>query len=184
MKDKLKDWNIFYLGNRVSTLGRIAVVASALTLASSPFPEYDRDKSYQYYADRFDYEIKDPKSGKIYSPKIKTIYESLEELAENSLNAAPTLLSVSGLSLGLLGIGLTLNGRTTKKYYKKTRKHIELKGELAPEFIEKLIKKDGNGKILGYCELQGIYLAARDTGNLDVFYRVKNKLSRNIIPNL
>lgn len=178
---KLND--IGYFGNRVATLGRIAIVASALTLALCPFPKYDRDKTYQYYANRFDYEIKDPESGKTYSPKIKTIHESLEVLIESSKNAAPLLLSISAFTSGLLGIALTLNGRTTKKYYKKTKKHIELRGELAPEFIEKVIKKSENSKVLGYCELQGIYLAARDTDNLDVFYQVKNKLSRNIIPN-
>ena len=77
----------------------------------------------------------------------------------------------------------TLCGRSTSKYYKRTEEHIKRFGELRPRFLEKLISKTENREIVGYCQLQGVYLAARKHGQLAVFYDVKRRCSNNVIPN-
>ncbi len=45
------------------------------------------------------------------------------------------------------------------------------------------IKDTENRKFTGYCQLQGLYLAAKRYGQLDVFYAAKSAVSNNILPN-
>ena len=75
-------------------------------------------------------------------------------------------------------------GRSTFEYYKRTERHIKKSGKLKKRFLKILMTKDcENTKYLGYCEIQGAYLAAKKYGQLDVFKEVKKKYSHNVIPN-
>ncbi len=74
-------------------------------------------------------------------------------------------------------------GMSTLKYYKRTATHIKKFGELDRRFAETLIKETENQKFTGYCQLQGMYLAATRYGQLDAFYKAKSAISNNVIPN-
>ena len=80
-------------------------------------------------------------------------------------------------------IGYTKLGLSTLKYYKRTSAHIKKFGRLDRRFAETLIKGTENRKFTGYCQLQGLYLAAKRYGQLDVFYAAKSAVSNNVLPN-
>lgn len=66
----------------------------------------------------------------------------------------------------------------------RKEKHINRFGELRPRFLKRLIEsKVERNPIIGYCQLQGDYLAAREYNQLEVFNEVKKKYSKNVIPN-
>ena len=178
LKDKLKD-NLFYLGNRVATLGRVAILTGTLAFALNP-PK-PTINSYQYYAGRFNTEITDPYTGKIYSPI--SFRESADQTLGNLKNVGYGIGLIGIIFAGTSGILMTANGKTTKRIYERTKEYIGSRGQLEPEFVEQVIKGSENAKYFGYCELQGVYLAARETGNLEVFNKVKRKYSKIIIPN-
>ncbi|MBI2672745.1 hypothetical protein HYX19_00645 [Candidatus Woesearchaeota archaeon] len=77
----------------------------------------------------------------------------------------------------------TTAGSGTLRYYNRTSKHIKQFRRLDPGFAKTLIEGTENRKFTGYCQLQGMYLAAKKYGQLDVFYEAKKKYSKNIIPN-
>lgn len=93
----------------------------------------------------------------------------------------PLLLIPTGL--GLIAFGYTTEGLGTLKYYNRTSKHIKQFGKLDSEFAKTLIEGTGNRKFTGYCQIQGMYLAAKKYGQLGAFYEAKKKYSKNIIPN-
>ena len=97
-----------------------------------------------------------------------------------------TLIMVSSpLITGLGGalLGSTSFGADTYSHYIRAEKHIKKFGELKPKYVQKLIEGSTNRKFFGYCELQGVYLAAKKYGQLDVFNEVKKSHSNNILPN-
>ena len=98
-----------------------------------------------------------------------------------------------GILLALLGpipAAATYLGRGTLELYRRTRDYIERKGHLDERFVERTIKciqsKAGyrGSKTNGYCEEQGMYLAAKEAGrdSLEVFRRTHGKHSRIRIP--
>lgn len=90
-----------------------------------------------------------------------------------------------GLILTSLGVFLefvTLGGVTTPNYFKKTEKRIK-RGELTQGRVEKLIRSTENNRFFGYCDVQGIYLAARKHKKLDVFKKAKKNVCNVRIPN-
>ncbi len=93
----------------------------------------------------------------------------------------PLLLIPTGL--GLIFFVYTTEGLGTLKYYNRTSKHIKQFGKLDSEFAKTLIEGTENRKFTGYCQIQGMYLAAKKYGQLDAFYEAKKKYSKNIIPN-
>jgi hypothetical protein len=80
-------------------------------------------------------------------------------------------------------IGYTSFGLRTLEYYIRTSKHIQEHGKLDLRFGERLIKGTENRKFTGYCQIQGLYLAAKKYNQLEAFYELKNSISKNIIPN-
>ena len=46
-----------------------------------------------------------------------------------------------------------------------------------------MLGNEGRKQCIGYCDLQGIFLAAREKGQLDEFYQAKMGATRNILPN-
>ncbi|MBR9704526.1 hypothetical protein GOV12_03885 [Candidatus Pacearchaeota archaeon] len=176
--DKLKDLNITLFGNRVTQLGRALTLAGAITIASFYTPP-EPQEVYQYLANNHFSKITDPNTRKVYTPKI----QSLEEISKNLNENIPTLLGSLALLCGIsIEIG-TLAGVSTKKYYDKTLKHINLRGELTQEFVTTIINGSDNRWTWGYCQLQGVYLAAKQSGELDTFYKVMKEHSKNLIPN-
>jgi len=77
----------------------------------------------------------------------------------------------------------TTGGLSTLKYYRRTTKHIQKHDKLDLRFAKKLIKGTENRKFTGYCQLQGLYLASKKYGQLDVFNEAKKSVSNNILPN-
>jgi len=80
-------------------------------------------------------------------------------------------------------VGYTNFGLSTLKYYKRTSAHIKKFGRLDRRFAETLIKGTENRKFTGYCQLQGLYLAAKRYGQLEIFYAAKSAVSNNVLPN-
>tara|TARA_Y100000310_G_C20560822_1_gene752981 strand:- start:70 stop:480 length:411 start_codon:yes stop_codon:yes gene_type:complete len=78
---------------------------------------------------------------------------------------------------------ITCCGLTTPKFYNRTRDHIKKFDKLDPRFVKEMIKETENREFVGYCQLQGMYLAARNYGQLDVFKDVKKEISNCRIPN-
>lgn len=93
------------------------------------------------------------------------------------------------LATGLFLLGITKGGNTTYKIYQRTAKHIKEHGKLDPRFLRKIVRNEENNMYPnkthchGYCEEQGVYLAARDYGQLDVFREEKERYSDVVIPN-
>lgn len=85
--------------------------------------------------------------------------------------------------IGAMITGYTICGTTTKKIYKRTRDHIKQFDTIDPNFFSTAIHPDAEKKYTGYCQLQGMYLACRDAGKLEEFYRLKKEKTKNIIPN-
>ena len=91
------------------------------------------------------------------------------------------------VSSGALFCASTFCGYGTRKLYNRTREHIRRFGKLNPKFVKNVIRRSqqdypGFDLLIGYCQEQGAYLAARDMGQLGAFNDAKTS-SRNIIPN-
>lgn len=71
----------------------------------------------------------------------------------------------------------------TTKFYIKTKKHIQKFGTIREEFFLKSIWEESKSLFYWYCQLQWIYLAARELGKLDIYNELKTKYTENIIPN-
>jgi len=87
---------------------------------------------------------------------------------------------------GLIGgffLGATYLGISTWKHYKRTLREAQEQGKVEVEFFQKRIERNENGKLMGYCQIQGLYLGAKRTGSLEQFYQAREQFSNNIIPN-
>lgn len=132
--------------------------------------------------------------------KVENAYIGLIEnkvtLAANSLlggslymlfegNQSPVRLVAAYVSIGLGVVALgTKCGTGTVQFYCRTEQHIQKYGRLKPRVVELWIThKTENLSNFGYCQLQGIYLAAKKYDQLDAFYEAKNKVSKVKIPN-
>lgn len=93
-----------------------------------------------------------------------------------------------GPEMGLAFLGTVLLthtefGSKTVKLYDKTAKHIKKFDRIDKRFFDKIIPvNDITNNWDGYCQMQGVYLAARDYGKLDEFKEMRKK-SSNVIPN-
>jgi len=99
--------------------------------------------------------------------------------------------SESHLTQGICSLSYTLGtilcfetffGSRTAYFYNFTKKHIANKGRIDERFVERVLNPKECGRLYGYCEQQGVYLALRDAGMKEDFKFVKER-SRNIIPN-
>lgn len=93
-----------------------------------------------------------------------------------SASALPGILGIGGLSRTKFGLG-------TLEFYKKTKRHIKTFGSLSPRFAGRAIKKTENKILTGYCQLQGMYLAAKELGQEEAFKEAKREFSNCLIPN-
>lgn len=95
--------------------------------------------------------------------------------------------SISSIYLGAMLLSLVKCGSTTSQYYWGVREHLQRRGNLDTSFLEKVFGQkffpEKNSLFFGYCDIQGAYLAAREAGQLDVFYDVKQRCTKNIVPN-
>lgn len=90
----------------------------------------------------------------------------------------------AALVIGGLGLaGTTMFGTTTKENYQSIRNKIRRTGRLDRETIESVLDLDKDHPVLGYCQLQGAYFAAKGENRLEDFYRIRGEVSKNIIPN-
>ncbi len=103
-------------------------------------------------------------------------FQSTEELA-----AFGIVTFGCGLSGGVL-TG-TWFGNGTAQAYKRTKKHILKNSRLDPRAIKALVGKNNDDKEVGYCELQGVYLAAKELEQLGAFYTGKEKYTKIHAPN-
>jgi hypothetical protein len=99
-----------------------------------------------------------------------------------SINRDNDLMYGAAVAIGGVMMGFNTFGSSTYKSYKKTLKHIELCGEIRPDFFIEYLKYD-NGRFIGYCQLQGMYLAARKYGKLESFFQNKRENTTNCVPN-
>ena len=109
-------------------------------------------------------------------------------LTSLALSHEGQLLENHGLSmsLGYVGALLLLQtelGSNTSRLYEKTVNHIKKFGRIEERFFDKVVPvNDMASPWDGYCQLQGVYLAARDYDQLNDFNRMRSK-SCNRIPN-
>ena len=83
----------------------------------------------------------------------------------------------------LFFLGITGCGLTTREIYKKTRKHIQNHGYLDSYFAKKVLSGNDVDCVLGYCTIQGMYLAAAREGQTPSFREYHKQYSVNKIPN-
>jgi hypothetical protein len=110
------------------------------------------------------------------------IWQAAPHLAPQEWKAPLAALTAP---IGILGAGIagyTGFGLTVGHYYRLTAHHIQEHGRLDPRFAEAIILGSENRAFTGYCQQQGLYLAARDYGHLDVFEEVRQAYSNVRIP--
>ena len=94
------------------------------------------------------------------------------------------------LSVMAAGVGLGLDsytgfGSSMKKIYDRTTEHLKRFNRLDRRFFNTVMGLDRFDNLVGYCQLQGMYLACRDYApqQLPEFYELKQKNTKNIVPN-
>jgi len=90
----------------------------------------------------------------------------------------------SGIAIyAALALMLKKCGGGTLQFYRRTEESIQKYGRLKPRVVELwMVHKTENAPQVGYCQQQGIYLAAKKHGQLDAFYEAKDKVSEVRIP--
>jgi hypothetical protein len=90
--------------------------------------------------------------------------------------------NIAAMTLGTALYGTQDGQLTTLRSYKKTKRKL-LENKLSKEKIFKEMIEDGaNKKLMGYCEQQGTYLAAKKLNYVEEFYLAKKKYSNVILP--
>jgi hypothetical protein len=102
----------------------------------------------------------------------------------NYYGTLPTMFSILGIVVSGGFLSFNKFGEGTKNYYRRTLQEIDdNNGTLPLEWVQEKIKKVEFGNVLGYCQLQGMYLAAKKRNQLNSFYSAKKAVSNNIFPN-
>jgi hypothetical protein len=143
-----------------------------------------------------------------YKPKFREILDNLETrvfgnrvtvvgaslalgfVAKNNIFLGPETIDWSHflyeLSLGMAGTLLcarTRLGIGTYRTYRRVKEHIKKHGKPDPRFLRKAMALDIYPyPFTGYCQIQGTYLACRNTGFLEDFYKLREE-SKNLMPN-
>jgi hypothetical protein len=104
--------------------------------------------------------------------------------APNSIEH-PVITGLYGITstAGIMMYFYTGFGLPTLRIYKRTKQHIRDWKKLDHDFFIAYLGGDVRKPFTGYCQLQGMYLAARDTGHLEEFRELKRKYSKNLLPN-
>ena len=96
------------------------------------------------------------------------------------------LSAASGVVATLFSVSYVVDtkcGARTLYFFRRTEKQIKKFGHLKTKAIEYwMAKKTENQALYGYCQQQGIYLAAKKHQQLDAFYQAKRRASRVKIP--
>lgn len=102
---------------------------------------------------------------------------------EPSCSSEQLSYCASGIALGLSAI--TGFGASTGKLYSRTVDHLKKFKKLDERFFDKMMGFDDSTPLVGYCQLQSMYLACRDYApeQLDTFYKLKKENTRNVVPN-
>jgi hypothetical protein len=111
-------------------------------------------------------------------------------VAKNNIFVSPETINwphfIYELATGMAGAALcgrTQLGIGTYRVYKRVKGHIEKHGKPDPRFLRKAMALEVYPyPFTGYCQIQGTYLACRNTGFLEDFYKVKEE-SKNLLPN-
>lgn len=122
---------------------------------------------------------------------------ALSGMIRNRVTLLSTMVVVPGVALsapispvvassllvgGSLGLCLTNWGAGTQSLYEDTLAHIEKHGFIDSLFFKRALLGD-RYDCLGYCELQGMYLAAKELGLEDQFKELRKEYTTNKIPN-
>ena len=94
------------------------------------------------------------------------------------------------ISALVAGTGIALDsftgfGSTMKSMYTRTAAHLKKFNRLDERYFNTAMGLDRYNSLVGYCQLQGMYLACRDYApqQLPKFYELKQKNTKNILPN-
>jgi hypothetical protein len=85
-----------------------------------------------------------------------------------------------GISFSAVGMPFSAK---TRKIYETTKRHIRDFGTIDPDYFKVMMGIDLDNWTYGYCQLQGMYLAAKEMGCLDQFHSLKKKYTTNVLPN-
>ncbi len=107
------------------------------------------------------------------------------EIFSKGKEFSTTQILVYTLSQVAAGFGLlfTKEGSSTWRHYKRTLREVEDYGSASVEFFVEEIEDTENGCLFGYCQLQGLYLGAKKSGQLANFEKAKKDYSYCKIPN-
>ncbi|MFA6460818.1 MAG: hypothetical protein WCV90_01010 [Candidatus Woesearchaeota archaeon] len=88
-----------------------------------------------------------------------------------------------GLFDGAMYSAITKLGISTWRHYKRTLLEVKEKGSADVQFFKERMVRAEHCRTIGYCQIQGLYLGARQSRQLDNFYQAKRESSRLLIPN-
>jgi len=117
----------------------------------------------------------------IYSSSIYGImsYQNISNISDEPLRFG--LLCCAAVVSGAIA-GYTSFGTSTGRMFRKIDRQIETDGCLNREYVTKVMCQPENDCATGYCQIQGIYLAAKKHGKLAEFRKLQEKYSCNKIP--
>jgi hypothetical protein len=79
-------------------------------------------------------------------------------------------------------VGISQFGIKTAQFYNWTKESIKECGHLDERFVKAVLGSEKIKPFIGYCQIQGVYLAAREKGQLEAFRQVRRTIE-NKIPN-
>ncbi|MDA9128974.1 hypothetical protein N9J72_00660 [Candidatus Gracilibacteria bacterium] len=74
-------------------------------------------------------------------------------------------------------------GINTEQVYRRTKLHISRFGSVDERFFKKVLGEYAEEYAIGYCELQGIYLAMKERELEKEFFEMKKKFTNNRLSN-
>jgi len=111
-----------------------------------------------------------------------TVYLNIQSMRDDDFNWVQAFTPMMYIT-GALTLANTKCGGGTLYFYRRTEKSIQKRGYLKPRVIELwMTHKTENREKVGYCQQQGMYLAARKYDQLEAFYAAKKKVSNVKIP--
>lgn len=101
----------------------------------------------------------------------------------SALDILATTAVDSATIAGSFVLGYTHLGFGTLNLYNRTTAHIREHGGLEERYASTVFTSNSIDRVTGYCQIQGMYLAAAREGFADDFRRYQEMYSNNIIPN-
>lgn len=98
----------------------------------------------------------------------------------------PVLITILGITAAIHSMNIVaiaqFAGRTVLAY-ERTKQHIQKFGRIDRRYLKTWLGHESKYKITGYCQLQGMYLAAQEEGLTKEFAELKGTHTKNIVPN-